>query len=663
MTPKIKIGIVQINNSFFNQSYFPYSAGILQAFSQRYLKEPDNFEFLPPIYSRMFMRTAIEKLLSADIVCFSAYVWNIKISLKIAEGIKKNKPQALIVFGGPQIPNRESEVFLRSNSFIDIACHDEGENIFLNILENYYSRDWSKIPSISYINEEGEFVRNPICARISDLNEIPSPYLEGIFDHLIEKNPQSTWVALWETNRGCPFLCAYCDWGSATKNKVYAYNTEILFREVDWFSRNKIEFIFCCDANFGILERDIEIVRYVAENKRKYGYPKALSVQSTKNFTKHAYEIYKVMSDTGLNKGVSLSLQSLNEDTLRGIRRKNIPNKVFREVQQRLTSLNIETFTDLILGLPNETYETFVNGVSAIIENGQHNRIQFNNLSILPNAEMGDSEYQKKFSFDIVETKIINIHGSMTDTGEVDETQRLVVGTNTMPKADWLKVRVFGWMASLLHFDKLLQIPFVILHSFYHISFRELIEIFIDDNIKSSILSDIHSFFVKKATDIQNGKEEFCESKKWLNIWWPADELILIELCAENKLSDFYKEAEQAIGRYLRERELFDCQPILSESILLNQNLIKLPFQDKDLDISLSYNIWDVYYAILRNIKLSLKKGEFCYRIDRTSIKWQSWEDWCREVIWYGNKKGAYIYNCKPLCLDKQTLKAQQTCI
>lgn len=658
MEPKIKIGMVQINNSFFNQNYFPYSVGILQAFSQRHLKESDNFEFLSPIYSRMFIRTAIEKLLSADIVCFSTYVWNIKISLKIAEEIKKNKPQALIVFGGPQVPNREIEVFLRSNSFIDIACHDEGENIFLNILKNYHNRDWAKVPSISYINEVGEFIRNPACPRISDLNEIPSPYLDGVFDPLVETNPQSTWVALWETNRGCPFLCAYCDWGSATKNKVYAHNNEKLFREVDWFSRNKIEFIFCCDANFGILERDIEIVKYVAENKRKYGYPKALSVQSTKNFTKHAYEIYKVMSDTGLNKGVSLSLQSLNEDTLRGIRRKNIPNKVFREVQRRLTSLNIETFTDLILGLPDETYETFVNGVSTIIENGQHNRIQFNNLSILPNAEMGDREYQKKSGFDIVETKIINIHGSMTDTGEVDETQRLVVGTNTMPKDDWLRVRVFGWMASLLHFDKLLQVPFIILHSFYHISFRELIEIFINNSIKSPILTDIHSFFVKKATDIQNGKEEFCESKKWLNIWWPADELILIELCAENKLSDFYKEAEQVIGRYLRDRELFDCQPILRESILLNQNLIKLPFQDEDLDISLSYNIWDVYYVILRNAKLPLKKGEFCYMIDRTSVKWQSWEDWCREVIWYGNKKGAYIYNCKPIGSDKQTVKA-----
>ena len=653
MKRKIKIGTVQINNSFSNQNYFPYSVGILQAFSQKYLKEIDNFEFLLPIYSRIPISTATEKLLDADIVCFSTYVWNIKISLSIADRIKKNKPQTLIVFGGPQIPIRETEIFLRSNSFIDIACHDEGENIFLNILRNYNDRDWTEIPSISYINEEGKFIRNPICSKITDLNKIPSPYLEGIFDPLIEVNSQSTWVALWETNRGCPFLCSYCDWGSATKNKVYPFDTDRLFKEIDWFSKNKIEFIFCCDANFGILERDIEIVRHVAENKRKYGYPKALSVQSTKNFTKHAYQIYKVMSEAGLNKGVSLALQSLNEETLKDTRRKNIPIKAFKEVQQRLTSLNIDTFTDLILGLPNETYETFANGTSAIIENGQHNRIQFNNLSILPNAEMGEPEYQKKFGFDIVETKIINIHGSLTDKGDVNEIQRLVVGTSTMSRNDWVRVRAFGWMTSLLHFDKLLQVPFIILHNVYPVSFRELIEIFIDADTK--LFSDIYSFFVQKSIDIQNGKEEFCESKEWLNIWWPADELVLIKLCTEDKLIEFYKEAEQIICRFLQNRKFTDYQAIFYDSVLLNQNLIKLPFQDGDLDMFLSYNIWDVYYAALRGVALPLKKGKFSYRIERTCFKWQSWDDWCREVVWYGNKKGAYIYNCKLLESDQIT--------
>ena len=50
-------------------------------------------------------------------------------------------------------------------------------------------------------------------------------------------------------------------------------NLDRVYSELDWFSKNKIEFIFCCDANFGMLPRDFEIALKAAENKKKYGYP------------------------------------------------------------------------------------------------------------------------------------------------------------------------------------------------------------------------------------------------------------------------------------------------------------------------------------------------------------------------------------------------------
>ena len=53
-----------------------------------------------------------------------------------------------------------------------------------------------------------------------DLDEIPSPFLEGAFDSIMAANPQESWIGLWETNRGCPFRCTFCDWGSATAAKV-----------------------------------------------------------------------------------------------------------------------------------------------------------------------------------------------------------------------------------------------------------------------------------------------------------------------------------------------------------------------------------------------------------------------------------------------------------
>jgi hypothetical protein len=353
------------------------------------------------------------------------------------------------------------------------------------------------------------------------------------------------------------------------------------------------------------------------------------------------------MAENGLNKGIALALQSLNPGTLHDIKRKNVPVEKFKEIQQRLTSENIETFTDIILALPCETYNSFADGISTVIENGQHNRIQFGNLSILRNAEMDNPDYQEKYGFEVVETNVLNMHGSLSHKEEVQETQDLVISTNTMPKPDWVKTRTFGWMTALLHFDKLLQVPFVILNKLYSIRYRDLIELFTADEDLPPILAHIKEFFNEKAVELQNGGSEFCESEKWLNLWWPPDELILIQLATENKLQDFYDQAEQVIGRFLDKKKIQGYQPILHESLRLNKNLMKLPLQDEDLELSLGYNLWELYRGALKGTDVSLEKGNFGYTIDRTTNKWPSWDAWCKEVIWYGNKKGAYIYNVK----------------
>ena len=101
----------------------------------------------------------------------------------------------------------------------------------------------------------------------------------------------------------------------------------------------------------------------------------------------------------------------------------------------------------------------------------------------------------------------------------------------------------------------------------------------------------IYSFFLDKARDIQNGGEEFCYSKDWLGIWWPADEYMFIKLTVENKIDDFYTEAETILYHP------YDFS--ILNAIRINKELLKQP--DGDLD------------------------------------------KWLKEVVWWGNKKGAYL--------------------
>ena len=643
--PSMTVGLVQINNSFSNQNYLPLSVGLLQAYAQTHLQRPERVRFLLPLYTRVPVERAVQHLEEADIVFFSLYVWNFRISVEVAKALKQRKPNVIVVFGGPHVPDRD-ETLLQQYPFLDLACHGEGEVAATAILGHAHSQNWEAVPSISYRRDDATIIRNPKAPRIKDLGVIPSPYLEHVFAPLMEANPQEHWVALWETNRGCPFSCTFCDWGSATQSKVSTFELERLYREVEWFADRRIEFVFCCDANYGMLPRDIDITRYMVETKRRLGYPHAFSVQNTKNATERAYQVQKLLSDAEMNKGVTIALQSMDPAALKYIKRDNISLEMYQELQRRFTRDGVETYTDMILGLPGETYESFADGVSTIIANGQHNRIQFNNLSILPNAEMGDPEYQRAYGMILVETKIINIHGSLAENaGEIEETQELVVGTATMPKPVWVRTRAFSWMTALLHFDKIVQIPLVFLHELCGLSYRELIEAVTEGDLEDfPILAQIRQFFLDKALDIQQGGSEYCQSTQWLNIWWPADEYILIKLCVEHNLPRFYQEIEYLYSRVLEERFLSVPPRLLAEAVELNRSLFKIPFQTEDLELTLSYNIWEFYRSVLIGSSIPLEEKPCRHRIDRTSRRWATWDDWCREVIWYGNKKGAYLY-------------------
>ncbi|WP_421999521.1 B12-binding domain-containing radical SAM protein [Reyranella sp.] len=643
---RVRVGLVQINNSFSGQNYLPYSVALLQTYVQKMAPDAGRYDFLPPLYKRVRIADAVEALKGADLVGFSTYVWNGRISLEIARRLKAARPDIAIVFGGPHVPD-QPEAFLRAHPQIDLAVHNEGERTFLKLLEAFPDRDgWAALPGVSMVRPDGSFVRNPNIDRVRDLDEIPSPFLEGAFASIMAANPQESWIGLWETNRGCPFRCTFCDWGSATAAKVTKFGEERLYREVDWFAANKVEYIFCCDANFGIQKRDVDIANYVANVKRDTGFPVALSVQNTKNATERAYETQKILSDAGLNKGVALSMQSVDMKTLEAIKRDNISLGTYMELQRRFTRDKVETYSDLILGLPGETYESFVKGVDQLIENGQHNRIQFNNLSILPNAEMGDPAYQARFGMVTVESKIINIHGERIELDDdVPEVQDLVVATAAMPAADWRRTRVFCWMTALLHFDKLFQIPLILAHGISGISYREMIEAFMAaDPARYPLIAGINEFFHKEAHSIQQGGAEYVYSREYLGIYWPADEFIFVELTAKGEFDSFYAEAGRLLAETVRARAADLPMDILDEAIRLNHALVHQPFVKGNVSLRLRHNLIDYWHRVRGGEPAVLAEAAMEVEVDRTSRPYDDFQKWCREIVWWGNKKGAYLY-------------------
>ena len=329
---------------------------------------------------------------------------------------------------------------------------------------------------------------------------------------------------------------------------------------------------------------------------------------------------------------ITLSFQSTDTQTLKNIKRANISLQSFQELQNRFSRDKIPTYTDIIIGLPGESYESYANGVSSVIEGGQHNRIFFMNLSILPNAEMGDPEYQAKFGMVTVENEVVYIRGSINQSQDLFvERQELVIANNTLSKEDWVRARSYAWVCNLLHFNKLLQISLVILNRIFSCSYRELIELFSEaDHSNFPILTEIKQFFA---------------SVDWLGVYWPVDEYFFIKLCTENKLEAFYEEAERRLTLFLYEKGLEPPTGLLRDAINLNRNLVKQPFVSTDIQINTTYNVWEFYLGVLSGIEVPLKIVLQSYQIDRTSKSWVSWDSWYREVVWYGSKAGAFLYS------------------
>ncbi|MGE3839970.1 MAG: radical SAM protein [Vicinamibacterales bacterium] len=640
----LTIGLVQINNSFSGQCYLPYAVGLLQAYLIAHLADWRPLRFLLPVYVRRPVQPIVTQLLDADVVFFSVYVWNLRLSLAVARELKRVRPATWIVFGGPQIADDPTH-FLQQHPEVDVAVSGEGEQTALGLAAGYGSDAWQTTPGIAFRSSGRGVIVTPKPDRLTTLDAIPSPYLTGVFDPLMTAHPEQKWIALWETNRGCPFSCTFCDWGAATASKVHQFGIERLYAELDWFAERAIDFVFCCDANFGMLPRDVELARYVAHKKASTGFPKALSVQGTKNATERAYAVQKTLADAGLNKGVTLSMQSLDHDTLEAVKRSNIKLTSYEILQQRFSRDRIETYADLILGLPNETYETFVNGVSDLIGHGQHNRIQFNNLTVLPNAPMAHPDSLRRYGMVLVDSPIVNIHGSLAEADEdIVETQPLVVATSTMAGEDWVRTRAFSWFTALLHFDKVFQIPLVLAHELTGTPYRTLLESFTEAPLQAwPILARIRSFFAEYAAAIQQGGPEYVRSKEFLNIYWPADEFMLIQLVANHEVSAFYDQARAALLNGLGQAGA-PLAPVLTEAVRLNDALLKRPFTNDVIELSLTFNVWECYRNALIGERVEVREAPSTVRIDRSRQTWWSWDDYCRDVIWFGNKKGAYLY-------------------
>lgn len=442
----MKIGFLSPNGMFL-----PYVWGTLRAYVESNISIVNSFKFLNPVTSFSISKNEINSLANCDILLASNYVWNHLTILAAVQEIKKINPRVLTIFGGPQVPNNSLKYF-QDNMCIDVAVHGEGEKTLLRLLERvlHAAGNFDDIPNITY--REG--LRIIQSNRLNDNLELSfaSPFLMGYFDELIDekKNKKFPFLALWETNRGCPFTCSFCDWGSLTMSKVRKFPIEKIREEIKYFSDRKIDDLFVCDANFGMLERDIEISDHLVAAKQMTGFPSAIRVSYAKNSPDHVFEISKKFSDNKMLWGTTLSMQSLNSETLKNIKRQNIMPKHYRTLADKYKKNKIHFYTELIFPLPGETFNSFLNGIEQMLNQGNHSELRIFELSLLPNAKLNQDREQ--YSFKTIHRPLVARDGALAvDTVEV------VVGTDTVTEEDWINGFTFSELIIILHNGGYLQ--------------------------------------------------------------------------------------------------------------------------------------------------------------------------------------------------------------
>ena len=428
--PNFKIGVGSL------QGYWlPYSVGCLWSYAQQFDFVNDNFELADIVFRRENIDNLLERIEKIDLCFLSCYMWNWEYNKTLAQEIKIKHPSCKVIMGGPQITDKPNNKFFDRFNFVDTVCLTEGEETFVKILQ-------------SIVNDE------PIekiykGERLQHL-EIPSPYLSGIFDNIIADNPEFVFNATLETNRGCPFACTFCDWGSLTYAKIRKFPLDKVFDELEWMARNGMDYVTIADANFGVFyERDMAITDRLVELQTKYGFPKVVDATWYKNSSEKILKIVKKFASSGFNRGLTLSVQSMDDKVLTEIKRRNMEISSLKDIFEQCNKQGILSYTELILGLPQETYDTWADGLCSVIEAGQHGAIESWLTQLLENAELNSVEQRQEHGLQtVIATGYVSGH---EEEDNISENAELVVGTRYMPFEKLIDSWLYSWMINNFH--------------------------------------------------------------------------------------------------------------------------------------------------------------------------------------------------------------------
>lgn len=391
-----KIALCVLNSKYIHSSLAPWCL-----FTSAKEKCSDRYSFsviegtINEDEDRVFERIMKEK---PSVVTFTCYIWNIKKTLSLCRRIKEAVSDITLILGGPEAAYNQREI-LEKNCFIDYVFSGEGEVI----LPEFLMEKGEAAEGVSYIKDGKAYISE---RAENDNTSYPSPYCEEYFEALGNR------IAYIESSRGCPFSCAFCLSGRC--GKVRFFPMERVKREILSLSSCGAKTVKFVDRTFNCnLPRAKEILSFIKDN-----YGKGIPDDVCFHFEIAAHiadeeflSLIKSMPSGSVQ--FEAGIQSFNRKTLEAIGRKDNTEKICENIKKLLSFGNCHIHIDLIAGLPEEDFSSFVDGFNKAYSL-KANMLQLGFLKILHGSPMGEErerfpcEYSSEPPYEVISTPWIS---------------------------------------------------------------------------------------------------------------------------------------------------------------------------------------------------------------------------------------------------------------
>lgn len=392
-----------------------------------------------------------------DILGLSNYIWSQNVSNEMFKLFSKKNPDGLKIWGGPNFPidMPSQKKFFEKFNDVDAYIHSDGEIGFSNIVEKALEIDTKEMRSkvleepidgCIIKNSDGHLLYTLEGGRIRNLDEIPSPYLTGLLDHFFDDKL----VPMLQTNRGCPFLCTFCTDGRESVNQVNRFSQQRVKDELDYIAnhvKKNIHSLYISDLNFGMLPGDLETCSSIVEIQKKYNYPEKINATTGKNSKERIIESIKSLNGTML---MSMSVQSMDQQVLKNIKRSNISADRMVELSPTIHEYGVTTSGEIIMGMPGQSYASVLDTIRQLIY-GKIDDIIIHACMVLPGSEMAIPEERRKWGLKTKFRMLPMDFVKLNDGGKICEIDEIVVSSKDMSFDDYLALRMIAFTLSIVN--------------------------------------------------------------------------------------------------------------------------------------------------------------------------------------------------------------------